>query len=367
MPGELDAVARRVRRLEELRKGRYVERANNALHRVWEAGHRPTTIRLRRDLLSSGPQDPAPALTQLLRPRGVALRFYLLAVFEAQCRLTAGEKWTADGSPPLKGPHRSWADFVAVDGAFDQPGNAYMPATRVDRDIQTLRVQQIHGALRTLEALGPDDQRSLVEVPKTKSSSRSYAAFSLMQEGGRGDTQTPNLYTVPRARWNTTFTVPATFFLRGWIQVLQPSEVATWLILQWLAQTMPNKHTESGVYLYANTRNDYFRLRRDSYEDACNRLLEFGLVQYARPGTTVAADAESPSEPQSSSGLNAALAAAFLAPRTHGDSYEPDRYQVTDEGLAQDASEKCFKESLLRQKSLERRRELSTKASGATG
>ncbi|MGC9443109.1 hypothetical protein [Streptomyces sp. WG5] len=347
-------MARRVRRLEELRKGRYVERANRALRRVWETGNRPATIELRKELLMSDPKEPAPALTQLLRPRGVALRFYLLAVFEAQCRLMVGEEWTGNGGLPLKGPG-SWADFIAIDGAFDQPGNGYMPDTRIDRDIQTLRLQQIHGALRTLESLGANDQRALVEVPRTKSGSRKYAEFSLMQESGRGDTQTPRLYTVPQARWNTTFAVPVDFFLRGWIQLLQPSEVATWLVLRWLAQTMPKKHIESGVYLYANARNDYLRLRRDSYEDACNRLLEFGLVRYARPGTVDGA------EPQSASSLSAALTTVFLNTRTRGDRYEPDRYQVTDEGLTQNALEKCLKESLLREKGLRRRREQNTK------
>jgi hypothetical protein len=84
----------------------------------------------------------------------------------------------------------------------------------------------------------------------------------------------------------------------------------------------------------------YLRLRRDSYEDACNRLLDFGLVRYARPGTVDGA------EPPSSSGLNVALATVFLNAWTRGDRYEPDRYQVTDAGLTQDALEKCFKESV---------------------
>jgi hypothetical protein len=61
----------------------------------------------------------------------------------------------------------------------------------------------------------------------------------------------------------------------------------------------------------------YLRLRRDSYEDACNRLLDFGLVRYARPGTVDGA------EPPSSSGLNVALATVFLKAWTRGDRYEP--------------------------------------------
>jgi hypothetical protein len=38
------------------------------------------------------------------------------------------------------------------------------------------------------------------------------------------------------------------------------------------------------------------------------------------------------------------------------DIHEPDRYQVTDEGLDHDAAEKCYKELLLRQNTLRQRR-----------
>ncbi|MFD0008829.1 hypothetical protein ACFVJ4_41570 [Streptomyces sp. NPDC127178] len=326
-----------------------MQRANRVLEQVWDAGLRPERVTLRRDLLWSESQETAPALTQLLRSRGVALRFYLMAVFEAQCRLGVGKEWTRKGSPPLKSPG-SWSDFVAIDGAYDKASNTYMPATHGDRDLSTLRRQQIHGALRTLESLGTDGERALVEVPTKARGGRDYATFSLMQEAGRGNAPTPALYSVPAAAWHSTFSVPVQFFLGGWVQVLQPSEIATWMILQWLSQAYPNRHAESGIYLYANTRLGEFRLRRDSYEDACNRLCAFGLIQYARADFA----APEPSPKVSPQAEAQRFLMSFSQP-TRPDVREPDHYQVTDEGLARDAVQKCHKELLLRQNTLRQR------------
>ncbi|MFD3580689.1 hypothetical protein [Streptomyces sp. NPDC058644] len=333
-------------------RDRSVHGASRVLERGWDAGRGPEQITLRREFLLSAPKDPAPPLTQLLRPRGLALRFYLLAVFEAQCRLGVGEEWTRKGSPPLKGPG-SWSDFIAIDGAYDTSSDTYMPATSGDRDLHTLRRQQIHGALRTLESLGTDGEQALVEVPKKgKGGGRDYTAFSLMQEAGRGDAPTPALYSVPAARWHSTFSVPADFFLRGWVQVLQPSEVATWMILEWLSQTYPNRHAESGVYLYANARLGEFRLRRDSYEDACNRLCDFGLIQSARADFAARYGKPSQRSPEAEAQH---FLMSFSQP-SRPDVYEPDRYQVTHEGLGQNAAERCHKELLLRQNALRQRR-----------
>ncbi|KDN78311.1 hypothetical protein DF19_39995 [Streptomyces olindensis] len=332
-----------------------MQRANRVLEGVWDRGRRPEKIMLRSGLLLSRPEDPAPPLAQLLRPRGVALRFYLLAVFEAQCRLGVGDEWTRRGSPPLKGPG-SWSDFIAIDGAYDKPSGTYMPATTWDRDIQVLRRQQIHGALRTLENLRPDAGRGLVEMPRTaRGGGRDYAAFSLMQETGGGDAQTPALYSVPASRWHTTLSLPVDFFLRGWIQVLQPSEVATWMILRWLAQTYTKVYAESGAYLYANDRLGAFRLRRDSYEDACNRLCEFGLLRDADMGPASSPGGKSLSGWGPAPAQVGAQEFLFSHP-ARPDRHEPDHYRLADEGLGQDATDKCYKELLLRKHHLLQRR-----------
>ncbi|MFE5619063.1 hypothetical protein [Streptomyces sp. NPDC056524] len=352
--GELELIERRLRRLDQLKNERSVDLSTRTLERVWEAGRRPERITLRRGLLLSNPQDPPPPLTQLLRPRGVALRFYLLAVFEAQCRLGVGDEWTRKGSPRLKGPN-SWSDFVAIDGAYDKPSNTYMPITTGDRDLQTLRRQQIHGALRTLESLGSDNERALVEVPERARGGRDYADFRLMQETGRGGAQTPALYSIPANTRNATFTVPVEFFLHGWIQVLQPAEVATWMILRWLAQTYPGKHSQTGVYLYAKHRTGWFRLRRDSYEDACNRLLSFGLIQNAR-ADFANSSGSGPSRKLGSQDEADAFLMTFSQP-ARTDVHEPNRYQVTNNGLAEDAVTTCNRELLLRQHQLRMRQD----------
>jgi hypothetical protein len=346
VPGEREAVERRGRRLNQLRKGQYVVRANAALQKAWNKGRRPAGITLRRELLLSDPEPPP--LTQLLHPRGVALRFYLLAVFEARCRLDVGQEWTREGGPPWKGPG-SWADFIAIDGAYDEASGDYVPYTNTDRDMHTLRVQQIHGALRTLEGLGSGGQQALVQVPRRPNGYRDYKAFSLMKESGRGAAQTPDRYTVPASTWDSsTFTVPSTFFLKGWVHVLHPSEVATWLIFQWMSQRFPDNHAESGVYLNPSTRQRYFRLRRDSYEDACNRLRDFGLIRDAQPGSG------GPSEAGPQSG-GLTFADIFSQPAPV-DRYEVHHYQVTNEGLTKDALATCVKETILRRNDLKKRR-----------
>ncbi|MCY0942878.1 hypothetical protein [Streptomyces antarcticus] len=94
------------------------------------------------------PVDAGPLLTRLLLPRGAALRFYLLALFEAQCRLAVGGRW--ENLLPLSGPG-SWSDLIASDGAYDAKSGMYMRSTRGGRAAEDLRLRQVQGALRTLE------------------------------------------------------------------------------------------------------------------------------------------------------------------------------------------------------------------------
>lgn len=105
-----------------------------------------------------------------------------------------------------------------------------------------------------------------------------------MTESGRGGTPTPAYYSVPGAG-EPTISIPYQFFLRGWIQVLYPSEVATWLALRVLRAVYPVKHNQSGVFLYGQALEHFFRLLRDTYEDGCRNLVDFGLIRPARPIT----------------------------------------------------------------------------------
>ncbi|MFI9187503.1 hypothetical protein ACIGXG_35445 [Streptomyces goshikiensis] len=231
-----------------------------------------------------------------------------------------------------------------------------MRGTRGGRAAEDLRLRRVQGALRTLEEVGRENlDQALVEVPRGARGQRLYASFRLMKESGRGSHQSPDIYTVPANHWHPskTVTIPAAFFLNGWVQVLTPSEVATWLAMRVLSKWAPDKHQESGVFLYGDARKEKFGLRRDAWEDGCQLLLDFGLIRFARPMK----DGES-AVPLIPNGWLTALAEP--EPR---ERYEPHRYQLTDQGLVQDAVEVCRREFTLRQRVLDRRAEEGCRAS----
>ncbi|WP_327411418.1 hypothetical protein OG458_42820 (plasmid) [Streptomyces sp. NBC_01281] len=339
MAGELEAVRRRIRRLSHLAGTQEVMRANAALREVWESGSRPSHVLVRRALLAAASTDaPPPLYTTLLNPRGIALRFYLIALFEAQCRLRRGKPW--ESQRPLEG-RRGWTNFVAVDAAYSSVTETYLPETKQQRDTQSSRLRQVQGALRTLR--GTDDldvsedrlPRALVTLPrKGKRRAFDYGAFSLMRETGRGPAHTPEVYAVPQAG----ISIPAGFFLNGWAQVLTPAEVATWLVLRTLRYDHPDQHDESGVYLYANRREGEFGLKRDSYQDSCRTLWHFGLLQL--PGVDTFE--------------------ALFADRSTADPYEPHRFQLADGGVAKNAVDKITKELVLRHRNLGNRADTKT-------
>lgn len=332
-----ETIRRRLRRLGEMDKAKAVDMANRALKDTWSAGRKPDNVVLRLEFIQRTEGD-AP-LVNLIKPQGIALRFYLLALFEAQCRLPLDATWT--NSRPLRGPG-SWSDFIATDGAYDTRTQKYMRDTKQGRTRSDLRLRQIQGALRTLEELGPE--RALVAVPQAENGGRrQYAGFTLMKETGRGSYQTPDTYVVPRNVWSVkTVTVPATFFLNGWVQVLHSTEIATWLILRALSQWARKSHAESGVYLYGKAREEDFGMRRNPWEDACQRLLDFDLIRHAHAG-------DLNNDPTGFGNM----IVNYMA-RWERDRYEPYRWQITDMGLNEDAMKIGLRELTLRQKNADR-------------
>ncbi|WP_328419183.1 hypothetical protein [Streptomyces sp. NBC_00443] len=338
---------RRLRRLQQMRKTGSVTTASKALDGIWKAGKKPDSIILRRTLLRADGERSR--LTKLVLPRGIALRFYLLAAFEAQCRLDTGEPW--QNVLPLKGAG-SWSTLVAIDGAYDTVLGTYdttleqMPAelrgsTQAEdrwrkRKLEALRLQQVKGALRTLEELGQED--ALVNMPRGARGQRLYENFSLMEEGGRGDRKIPDFYTVPDPQGSAaqTIALPKDFFLKGWIQLLNPSEVATWLILRMLSQWASKKHHTSGVFLTTRSRMRWFGLRDDAWEDGCQRLLDFGLIRHAEPFD--------PGDLLEGAGTDPVMKMLFSQPVHVRQPYEPHFWQMVDGGLAKDAAQKLDQE-----------------------
>ena len=226
-----------------------------------------------------------------------------------------------------------WSDLIAIDAAYSRPDHAYQRLSKQNRALETSLDRQIKGALRTLEQ--PEDQALVVVPLKANGRHRDYGRFLLMDESGRGATPTPNYYTVP-GPGRGMIDIPYQFFLHGWIQVLYPSEIATWLTLRFLHSLFPHSHDETGVFLYGKTREELFHLRRDTYEDSCHNLLEFELIRHAQP-----------MQPTAEGALEAAdmlrlFMMAALMPKVKVDDngrvrYQPHRYQLTDRGLDFDA------------------------------
>ncbi|MCY0926952.1 hypothetical protein OTB20_12210 [Streptomyces sp. H27-H1] len=316
---------RRLRRLREMDRCGAVTAASAGLKFQHTMHHGPDSIALRTRPFVEGSVEGRSLLSRLVLPRGVALRFYLLAIFDAHCRLVPGSSWT--NRRPLSGQRGCWSDFVAIDGAYDGQSRSYMPETKQIRDGSDLRLRQIKSALTTLEGLGPSE--ALVTVPRDRSGRRLFQEFALMKESGRGVHQTPDVYSVPTTGQpaEATFAVPSEFFLNGWIQVLNPSEIATWLILQYLSQWAANTHAYRGVYLYGRARVNKFGIKRDAWEDGCQRLHSFGLIHLPHAG--------------------------FLVPNRRK-RYEPNRWQVDNQALRHDAMEVCLRELTIRQRDLEK-------------
>ncbi|WP_143200499.1 hypothetical protein [Kitasatospora sp. CB01950] len=301
-------------------------------------------------------------LTQLIRPRGLALRFYLLAIFEAQCRLEAGQKWIS--GRPLSGPD-SWADLVAIDGPYSTQAKKYLPDTKQGRTLANQRLIQVKSALRTLEGIGAQDElmsgsessQALVSMPR-KGNAWDYKQFMLLNELGKGRLETLEPYSVPYAQYGTTFAVPVGFFLNGWIHVLSDAEISVWLILMSLFYQYPDRHRDEGVYLYA-ARRGRMGLRRDSWEDGCARLRDFGLVRDAVKPEQQKKEAPTAVSEQSAAEHEAALAKLLEEDFTVFDFsqpeppavYDPNRYQLLV-GYGKNALDKVMMETTLRVKAL---------------
>ena len=299
-----DAVyRRRQKRIAELVKGDLDVRVRTGLRHLWESGRQPSTIRLRPVFSRSAdsppgvPRNPPPA-SRLLQSRGIAMRFYLLALFVSQCSKGTGSRAVSSLRLSHGDGEVTWVDLVAVDAAGER--RTKEPRTRLDNT-----VRQIKGALHTLQDEG------LAEI-RTIDGARRYADFVIMHERGRGELATPRTYTVPRAS-EGTIDLPVEFFLNGWIQVLQPSELATWLMFRDLARRFPREHSADGVYVYGDTRQDEYHLRRDAYEGH-DMLRGLGLLQYA---------------PSARPNPDGTVTIRFAA------QYEPHHFQLTDQGLAE--------------------------------
>jgi len=102
---------------------------------------------------------------------------------------------------------------------------------------------------------------------------RGYDDFSLLTDSGSGDKH----YFVPGDRVQV-LEIPPSFFLSGWHLVLEPREIATWLMIRDLTELQGSfVSDEHGVSAVDADRWGLYGISPDVYE-AHRELDEFGVI-----------------------------------------------------------------------------------------
>ena len=201
-------------------------------------------------------RDQRPPSTRLMSPRGRSLSFFLIALFEAQMRLGAGQLATRNKLPlKAENDHPGWTDYIATDAQDATEGRIFI-------DVPTKKVRQLQSSLTRLH------KENLISVPPAKGRHRRYEDFVLKREDARpvGDN---GVYWVPEHE-SDFFTVPAWLFTNGWIHVLEDSE----LVLLLIAARMRSQHGDAPQPLASGPRKLHYGLSRDSFE-AGHRVLDY--------------------------------------------------------------------------------------------
>lgn len=115
----------------------------------------------------------------------------------------------------------------------------------------------------------------LVDLPRKDAGGNKYERFELLHEGGQRRIGAPLPYQLPKASEKDTFAVPLSLFTRGWIHVLEDTELAVLLMLCALGAGTAE------VALGADERAMRYGISRDAFDG--HQLLErVGLVEVVR-------------------------------------------------------------------------------------
>ncbi|MFY7066151.1 hypothetical protein ACOQFV_09840 [Nocardiopsis changdeensis] len=204
-----------------------------------------------------------PSATKIMTPRGVALKFYLICLFEAQAKGTAVGRAPIN-SLPLAGTNKDpgWTDLIALPAKEQTQGRVYQSLT--DKKIRSLQ-----SALKHLSA----QNVQLVNLPYENSRSGRFERFQLLQEGGTQIGPHIPPYTVPRTG-EDHIKLPIEFFTQGWIYLLEDSEIS-FLLMMFHQKEIFGK--SDGIKVESYVRLHYYGMGRDSY--SAHRTLErLGLI-----------------------------------------------------------------------------------------
>lgn len=207
------------------------------------------------------PRDRPPS-TRVLSPRGIALRFYLIALCAAQMRTKAGKQPHNDLPLIAGGDETGWIDLIAVPVEAQNSG-------KVSASRSSKKQRQVISALRSLS----DPGVQLIRLPNASKRSGKYEGFQLCDEGGRRRGGEVPDYVVPTTTDNS-FDLPIGLFTNGWIHLLEDTEIAFLMMIAHASQHIAPREwvkIESGLRLF------HYGLGRDAYE-AHKTLQAFGLL-----------------------------------------------------------------------------------------
>ncbi|SDT74261.1 hypothetical protein [Actinoplanes derwentensis] len=274
-----DRKRHRARATTLLTHAKAYDHAQARLHQIHHAGGQtPQRYLIRRALVRARTPaadrpvvaSPAAALAPM---KGWALHLYLIAIFEAQARLTPAFAVNND-RPLLYGTRQAaaWVDLLPTI-TDTVPRSAGMRRQLV-RALALLHREHLVGLRSRIGARGR------------------YERFELRHEDG--ESWSP-VYTIPRgdstsaseplwirppgpvAGRTAVVALPATFFLNGWAHVLSAAEITTYLMLCDLEARYPQARA-GGVYLTDPQREAWYGIHRDVY--ATHRQLSaFGLIE----------------------------------------------------------------------------------------
>jgi len=215
------------------------------------------------------PREDRPSATRIMSGRGAALRFYLTALADAQIRTKAGKR--PDNPIPIRSDvegETAWTDLLA---------SSSVAASQVlDISVRDKKERQLHTALKTLR------KAELVQLPNPPGAKDRYARFVLLNEVGARRESDPLPYAVPRAS-EAIVRLPAEFITKGWVHLLEDSEIATLLMV---ACGYGNVSNDSSIAIPGATRVQHYGLGRDAYE-AHRMLRRLGLVRVESIGRWV--------------------------------------------------------------------------------
>ena len=189
-----------------------------------------------------------PPSTRLMSPNGIALRFYLIALLEAQSRTSPGDR-AAGTETSLRretGTDIGWCDYIASTAVASGGGKHLMGV--LDKKLRQLQ--------NTLDRLKFE---RLVELPNYVAKQGKHEGFILMSDDGLRY-RTNAQYRIPDG--DDFFTIPVSLFTNGWIFVLEDSELALLLI----AARLQHKDGDASHRLPAAPRLLNYGLSRDAFE-----------------------------------------------------------------------------------------------------